>query len=58
MLVYMRVTTQGDGVAIEYSESVVLHIAHGSTCIPLGMIDQYVLSSDELNEELVRMTDA
>ena len=54
----MRVTTQGDGIAIEYSESVLLHIPHDSTCIPLGMIDQYVLSSDELNEELVRMTDA
>jgi hypothetical protein len=37
---------------------VLLHIPHDSTCMPLGMIDQYVLSSDELNEELVRMTDA
>ena len=54
----MRVTTQGDGIAIEYSESVLLHIPPDSTCIPLGMIDQYVRSSDELNEELVRMTDA
>lgn len=51
------ITLTGNEIQIEYKNAIVIHVPHSSTNLPIDIRQIILLNNDELNKELLLMTD-